>query len=207
MNNLTFKQYRNIDLLIFTALLVCSETITSYATNVWFDKQAVAISTTLIFICIIMMRWNWLAIIPALVGGLVVSIVAQITLPDFSSELFLINTLGNCFALGSLVWFKIFKQEDIRKGPFKLFFFVATAYILLHVGRWLVSLCFGYDPAAIVRYLGRDSVSLLFTAVVMLLMKNSEGMLENQKAYLFRLQREREEKAKEDFPEIYPNND
>lgn len=203
MSNITFKQYRNIDLFIFTALLVCSEAITTFATNIWFDKQPVAISTTLIFICIVMMRWSWFAIIPALVGGLVFCIASQNATP----ELYAIYVIGNCMSLCSMLWFKVFDKEKIRKEPFKLFFFVASSYLFLQMGRWFVSFFFGGGPTAIIRYLCTDIASLLFATVVMFLMRNVEGMIEDQKAYLFRMQREREEKAKEVAPIAYTYDD
>ena len=202
MSNITFKQYRNIDLFIFTALLVCSEAITTFATNLWFDKQPIAISTTLTFICIVMMRWGWLAFIPALVGGLVFCIAS-----NASIELFTIYVIGNCLSLCSLLWFKVFKKDDIRKSPFKLFFFVTSSYLFLQMGRWFVSFFFGGGPTAIIRYLCTDIASLLFAAVVLLLMRNVDGMIEDQKAYLFRVQREREEKAAEGYSAVHEYDD
>lgn len=196
MSNITFKQYRNIDLFIFTALLVVSEAITTFATNIWFDRQPIAISTTLTFICLVMMRWNVFAIIPALIGGLVFCIAS-----NASAELYVIYVVGNCMSLLSLLWFKVFKKEDIRKNPFKLFLFVASSYILLQSGRWLVSLFYGGGLRAILGYLGTDIASLLFAALVMFLMKNVDGMIEDQKAFLFRQQREREARAAADQAE------
>ena len=71
MNNITFKQYRSIDLFLFGFLLALSEAITTIATNKWFYAQPVAISTTFIFICMVMMRWSGFAAIHACLGGLV----------------------------------------------------------------------------------------------------------------------------------------
>lgn len=187
MNNITFKQYRNIDLCIFSILLVISEAITTVATNKWFAAQPVAISTTLIFICIIMMRWSWLAVIPAIIGGLVFCIASGAT-----AQQYLVYAVGNCAALLSLLWFKIFGKEDIRRSNVKLFFFTVSTYLVLEVGRWLISLFFGGRLDTLLVYLGTDIISLLFAVVIMFLMKNTDGMIEDQKAYLFRLQRERE---------------
>ena len=191
MNNLTFKQYRNIDLSIFAVLLVISEAITTVATNVWFDAQPVAISTTLIFICIVMMRWSWLALIPASIGGLVLCIAS-----GANPEQYLIYVIGNCAALLAMVWFKIWGKDKIRESYFKTFAFATTAYVAMQLGRWALSLPFNARLDALLVYLTTDIISLLFTVVVMMIMRNTEGMLEDQKAYLFRLQREREAKAK-----------
>ena len=187
MNNITFKQYRNIDLFIFAVLLTVSEAVTTIATNIWFAAQPVAISTTLIFICMVMMRWGGYAIIPACLGGAVFCIAS-----GAGAEQYLIYILGNCAALSTLIWFRIYKKDDIRKSPFKLFFFVLTAYITMQVGRWLISLPFGGRLDTLLVYIGTDIISLLFAAVIMFLMRNTDGMIEDQKAYLFRLQREKE---------------
>lgn len=189
MNNITFKQYRNIDICIFSVLLIISEAITTVATNKWFYAQPIAISTTLIFICIVMMRWGILALLPAALGGAVLCIASGAT-----AEQYLIYIVGNCAAVLSLLWFLAFKKEDVRKSVWKLVLFVISSYLLMQVGRWLISLFFDGGLTAILAYLGTDIVSLLFAVVVMLLLRNTDGMIEDQKAYLFRLQREREEK-------------
>lgn len=202
MRNITFKQYRNIDILIFAGILTVSETITTIATNKWFDQQPVAISTSLMFICIIMMRWNWLAIIPAALGGLVFCIASGARdLAPYATYIF-----GNCLSLLAMVWFKVFKKDEVRKNPFKLVLFVATSYLAMQLGRWLVSLCFGGGIEDLIKFLTTDTISLLFAVVIMMLMRSMDGMIEDQKAYLFRLQREREEKQQEESMNEYSDN-
>ncbi|MBO7197145.1 MAG: hypothetical protein J6V80_07505 [Clostridia bacterium] len=187
MSNITFKQYRNIDLGIFSVLLIISESVTTLATNSWFAEQPIAISTTLLFICMVMMRWNLFALLPAMLGGIVFCVAS-----GASAEQYLIYIVGNCAALLSMLWFKAFGKDGIRKSSFKTFLFVACAYLSMQVGRWLISLFFGADLRTLLVYLGTDIISLLFAVVLILLMKNTDGMFEDQKAYLFRLQRERE---------------
>ena len=188
MGNITFKQYRKIDICIFSVLLIISETVTTLATNHWFVEQPVAISTTLVFICMVMMRWNVFALIPAMIGGTVFCIASSATV-----EQYLIYTVGNCAALIAMLWFKPLGKDGIRKSFFKLLLFVSTAYIAMQIGRWLLSLPFGADFRTLLVYLGTDVISLLFAVVIMALMRNADGMIEDQKSYLFRLQREREE--------------
>lgn len=188
MGNITFKQYRNIDICLFSFLLIISETITTIATNNWFAAQPVAISTTLLFICMVMMRWSFLAIIPAVVGGAVFCIASEA-----SAEQFLVYIVGNCLALIAMLWFKAFGKDKLRKSAFKTLLFVVTAYLSMQIGRWLISLFFGADLKTLLVYLGTDVISLLFAVVLTMLMRNTDGMFEDQKAYLFRLQREREE--------------
>ena len=111
-------------------------------------------------------------------------------------EQYLVYIIGNCAALSAMVWFKIWSKDKIRESYFKTFVFAASAYVAMQLGRWLLSLPFNARLDTLVVYLATDIVSLLFTVVVMMIMRNTEGMLEDQKAYLFRLQREREAKTK-----------
>lgn len=200
MGNITFKQYRNIDLSIFAVLLAVSEAVTAVATNKWFAAQPIAISTSLLFICIVMMRWGAFAAIHASLGGFVFCLVS-----GGGPQQFAIYVIGNAFALLGLLWFKFFKKDAIRKDPAKLLLFVVSVYCLMQVGRWLVSMIFGQSPSLILVYLGTDIISLLFAAVVMILLRKSDGMIEDQKVYLFRLKREREAEA--NFVGGYDNED
>ena len=188
MNHLTFKQYRNIDLSIIAVLLIISEYITTVATKSWFSAQAVAISTSFLFILIGMMRWSLFAVIYPLIGGAVFCFALNQDLKHF-----LIYMLGNCFALLALLWFKAFKKDDVRKSPAKLSLFIITAYVCMQLGRWLVSLFFSFEIWNLLGFLTADIISLLFATVVMFILRTTDGMIEDQKAYLFRLERERKE--------------
>lgn len=188
MSNLTFKQYRNIDLSIFAVLTILSEGIATLATGRWFAAQPVAISTTFVFICIMMMRWGGFAAISAVAGGLVFCIASGAEIQQI-----VIYCVGNCFALLAMLWFKVFKKDEIRLDFFKLVIFVLSAYISMQLGRWLISLCFGGKLWNLVGYLAVDVISLLFAVVLMLILRKQEGMIEDQKAYLFRLDRQKRE--------------
>ena len=65
----------------------------------------------------------------------------------------------------------------------------------MQLGRWLISLAFGGGLWNIVGYITSDVISLLFAVIILFLLRDVDGMIEDQKAYLFRLERERKEKA------------
>ena len=190
MSNLTFKQYRNIDLSIFAALLLLSEGIATLATGKWFAAQPVAISTTFVFICIVMMRWGGFAAIHAVLGGLVFCIASGEGITQM-----LIYCVGNCFALLAMLWFLAFKKEGVRKDGFKLVLFIFSAYAAMVIGRWLVSLIFSFKFENLIGFATADVISLLFAVVIMFILRKMDGMIEDQKAYLFRLDRQRKEEA------------
>ena len=196
MNQITFGQYRNIDLTIFTVLLVIFESITTIATRNWFAAQPVAISISLAIVCIVMMRWGWRAVVPAVAGGIAFCLVSGATVGQY-----LIYCIGNVFALLALLVVKGFGKEAVRRSVPKLLLFGLTGYVGMVTGRFLVSLAFGGDLMAFVVYATTDIISLLFTEIILLLLRNTDGMIEDQKAYLLRVDRERREEAEHPVPE------
>ena len=189
MNQITFKQYRNIDLVIWTILLIIFETITTFATTKWFAAQAVAISISLALICIVMMRWNGYAAILAVVGGFVYCLAS-----GAEPKQYLIYCIGNLFSLIALLLFKVFDKEKIRTDIPKLVVFVLVAYVGMALGRGAVTQFFGGDIKAFVVFATTDIISLLFAEVILILLRKSDGMIEDQKTYLLRLDREKKEK-------------
>lgn len=188
MKQITFKEYRSIDLLMLTIMVIVFEAIATYASGKWFHLQAMNISVSLVMICITMMRWNAFAVIQALAGGIVYCIAA-----GASPEQYIIYCVGNLFALIALAWIKLFGKERIRKDVLKLISFVILAYLGMTGGRCLVSLLFGGHIKALIAYVTTDIISLLFATVVLILLRNTDGMIEDQKTYLLRVEKERKE--------------
>ena len=188
MRQITFKEYRNIDLAILAAITFVFEVIATLAAAKWFPAQPIAFSITVAMICVVMMRWSGYAAIHAAVGGFAFCAASGATI-----EQVLVYCIGNVFALGALLLIRLWGKEELRKDPFKRSMFAVTAYMGAVLGRWLVSLLFGGDLTALVVYATTDIISLLFALIVLNLLAKSEGMIEDQKTYLLRLQREKEE--------------
>lgn len=189
MGQITFKQYRTIDLVIWTVLLILFETITTFATTKWFAAQAVAISISLALICIVMMRWSGYAAVLAVVGGAVYCFASKA-----SPEQYLIYCIGNLFTLIALILFKFFDKERIRASVPKLMFFVLVAYVGMVFGRGMITLFFGGGINSFIVLATTDIMSLLFAEIILVLLRKTEGMIEDQKTYLLRLDREKKEK-------------
>lgn len=192
MKQLTFKDYRMLDLIIFAVLVIVFEAIATYASTRWTFFQRVSVvnvSITLLIICITMLRWGAYAAIHAALGGFVYCYV----IGGATVEQYLIYCIGNLFALAGLLIIKMFGKEAIRGSMWKMFAFAATAYIGMSAGRCLVSLFFGGDLKAFGLYITADIISLLFAVVVLICLRKSDGMLEDQKVYLLRVEKEREE--------------
>lgn len=201
MKQITFKEYRMLDLIIFAVLVIVFEAIATYASSRWtfFQKiSLVNISVTLLLVCITMMRWNGYAAIHAVLGGIVYCYV----IGGATVEQYIIYSVGNLFALAGLLIIKIFGKEAIRNSIWKMIAFAATAYLGMAAGRCLVSLFFGGDLQAFAVYVTADIVSLLFAVVVLICLRKTDGMIEDQKAYLLRVEKEREEES-----DAYEEND
>lgn len=189
---MTFKQYRNVDIAIFAVLTAVFETVATYATSKWFPGQPMAISITPALILIVMYRWGALSAVVAAVGGVTFCVASSAAIGNYVAY-----CLGNMLALVSLFYFKLFGSKDaVRQSFFKTLLFASTSYVAMAVGRWVFSLPFGAAFADLVGFLTSDILSLLFAVIILWIFRGVDGLIEDQKAYLFRLERERKEQNK-----------
>ena len=204
--NLSFKQYRAIDLGIMLFLLAAAEVVITRAATVWFPYEAYVLSPTIAIVCIVMMRWGGFAAVHAVGGGLALCIASGASLNQFA-----VYCVGNCLALAALVLFKIFGKEKIRNTPSLTVLFTVTAFCMAQVGRWLVGMAFGGSAGDIVTFFTTDSLSLMFAMVTVLISRRIDGLFEDQMAYLVRTQAERNKQQIPDYgdteygegPDIY----
>ena len=194
MGNITFKQYRNIDLLILSILLVISEGVTTLATTKWFVGVPFAISTTLLFLCITMMRWGAFAALPALVGGAIFSLASGGEIKHY-----IIYGLGNLFCLLSLILLKALGKDRVRGRASLLILYAAITYLSVAIGRFAVSLIYEINFGNLLYYITTDVITLVFTSVVLVLLRKVDGMIEDQRSYLIR-------KAEESAAEAAPTD-
>lgn len=192
--NLSFKQYRAIDLTILAVVLGICEFLTAKAAVSWFPSQLYTLSPTIMMVCIVMMRWNGYAAIHAAVGGLVFCLAS-----GAGDKHILIYCLGNCFALSALLLFKAFGKKKIKDKFGYTVLFTLAAFLGAQLGRWLIGLLLGGSPDSIIVFLTTDSLSLLFAVVVVLISRKADGLFEDQKEYLIRVRDERKRKEAEDY--------
>ena len=196
MNQITFKQYRTIDVLILVALTIIFGAIATMASAKWFAAQPVAISIGLAMICVVMMRWSWLAAFPAIASGITFCLLSGATTQQLA-----IYCIGNMFALLGMAWFKVFGKEGIRGSMLRIILFVSTAYIGQVLGRSLIAILFGDNWSTIVTFATTDIMTLVFAVLVIILFRKTDGMLEDQKAYLLRLDKQKKETQDEPVQE------
>ena len=196
MKQITFKQYRTIDILILVALTIIFEGIATMATAKWFALQPVAISIGLAMICIVMMRWGWQAAFAAFVSGFVFCVLSGAT-----AQQYIIYCIGNIFALLGMVWFKMFGKEGIRGSMWLITLFVSTAYVGQVLGRSIIAIALGDNISTFVTFATTDIMSLVFAVLVIILFRKTDGMLEDQKTYLLRLDKQKKDTQDEPVTE------
>lgn len=186
MNNISFKQYRAIDLGIMAVILFVVETLTAKAANSWFPMEFYMLSPSIAIICIVMMRWGGFAVIHAVVGGAAFCLALGATW-----EQFVIYCIGNCFALVPLILIKALGKQKIKDSVVLSIIFTVLAFVGTELGRGLVSLIFGMTIDSMLAFFTTDSLSLVFAVVVVLISRRVDGLFEDQKAYLIRTESER----------------
>ena len=194
----TFRQYRGIDLAIFAAILALTEFLIVKAAKSWFPNELYTVSVTAAVTAIVMMRWGPFAGIHAALGGLVYTWVS-----GGNAQQFVIYIVGNGLSMAALLLFKAFGKEKIRKSSLLTLLFALTVVVAMQIGRGLVAMIFGNGIGVIWRFMTTDALSDLFTMVVVWVAGRLDGIFEDQKHYLLRQQKEREEQQNEEGRDSY----
>lgn len=191
---ISFSQYRTIDLSILMVLLAISQFMIHLATSFWFPEQLYVVSPVAGVVALIMMRWSGYAAIHAVLGGVIFTFLSGGNLQQY-----IIYGGGNLLALLALVMFRIFGKERIRKDAVLSVVFAVLTQILMQLGRAGLAACFGYPAAACIGFITTDVLSCLFTAFIIWIVRRIEGLFEDQKNYLLRIQKEQQVERGEQF--------
>jgi len=194
MNNISYRQYRAIDLGIWAVILMVLESVTVRAAAEWFPGELYTLTQTIAVICIVMMRWGGYAAIHAVAGG-----VAFCLMSGARAEQFAVYCIGNCFALAALFLFKAIGKDKIRNTLAFTVLYTFTVFCCVELGRWLISLAFGAPFGSWTSFFAADSLSLLYSVIVVLISRKVDGLFEDQKSYLIRTESERRRGRREDL--------
>jgi hypothetical protein len=191
---ISFGQYRTIDLTILSMVLAVCQYLTHLASSFWFPEQLYIVSPVAGMTALVMMRWSAWAAIPAGLGGLLFAWLSGGNLQQT-----LIYVLGNLASLAALLMFRIFGKERIRKDSFLAVTFAIAVQLLMQLGRAAMGCVFGYPTAAIIGFITTDILSILFTVFIVWTVRRIEGLFEDQRNYLLRVQREQKVERGEQF--------
>lgn len=191
---ISFEQYRSIDLTIMTGVLAISQFFIYAASSFWFPEQLYVVSPVAAMVALVMMRWSGYAAIHALFGGLFFT-----ALSGGSWQHYIIYGAGNLLSLLALLMFKVCDKERIRQDAFLALTFALITQLLMQLGRAGVAAVLGFPAAACIGFITTDILSALFTVFIIWIVRRVEGLFEDQKHYLLRIQSEQKVERGEQF--------
>lgn len=188
---ISFQQYRAIDLSIMTGLMAVSQLVIHWAMSYWQVEQTGYIVTGYIVspvaavVALVMMRWNLWAAIPAAVGGLILPWLSGGTMEQVQ-----IYAIGNLLSMAAMLYLKLLGKERVRANAVLTLVFAVLVQLLMQFGRAGVALLKQHSLLACWDFITTDAMSILFTLVIIWIVRRVEGLFEDQKHYLLRIQQE-----------------
>ena len=183
---ITVRQYRAMDLFIFTALLCIGEMLITLGATRWFPQELWTLSLGPAITAIVMVRWGGFAAIPAALGALVFCIASGANLAQY-----LIYIGGSLLPLIWCLWLKK-RWQKLRDQVLLALFYGASVALMMQLGRAVLALVLGHPLAAALPFFTTDALSTLFAALIVWIARRLDGMLEEQKHYLRRVAEEQE---------------
>ncbi len=189
-----YKVYRNIDLIIFGILLVFSSLVSLFLfSNKSFQYY---FSFTVLILFIILVRWNYLGLIPYVISQFILSIV-QIYFFKTDVTVTLCANLGSCLFLFVLPLIFIKSKLELRKRPFLLVSFLILTYLLIGLGQGVCFLFLG-DFNFIGNFMfyifNVEIYSIVISIILILLLRTIDNLIVNVDEHLKMIQKEEDEK-------------
>ena len=184
MKNASLTRYRIIDILIFTGIVALTEYLLSFASQ-WQALANYTISLVLAVSLIMMMRWDFLAIIPNVVGSVVFILVNHGAWQNY-----IIYIGGNLFVLINMLYF-LMGKDKIKKLPY-LLLYIISGYLLIDFGKTIACLLlFNLDFfSTLLSFMFIDIINLVLALFIVLIMNKQKGVFEDQKTYLMKIREE-----------------
>lgn len=203
---ISFARYRATDLLIFAAILVAFGLISFFAFTRWFasDISTFFFSVGIPVSLLVMVRWGWYGMFYAVADGLLYCTLSVLTSGgeyySMALQYYLTYVSGGAFVGLAYLMVRFMGYRRITSAWYFTLLYMLCGWVAVLVGRVLVSLCFGENfLAALLGFMGpSELLSLAMGAVILLIMRRLDGMMENQRDYLIRLDKERREKLMAD---------
>lgn len=188
---ISFSQYRLTDLFLFAVILVVFELVLHYAMASF--SNSFTYSPLVPIVLLVMMRWGWPCIFYAVGDALLYCV-----LNGLGWQYYVIFCIGNSFIMLLLLMTKFLGKQRIAGKWYLSALFVFAGWIAVYLGRAVVSEICGLGFVyAIVGQLW-ELLSLAIGIVLILVLRRFDGMFEDQKHFLLRLDREKKDLQRRD---------
>ncbi len=184
---ISFQQYRSIDLGIWAFLLAITQALICVSARVWFKWELYIVSPMAIITAIVMMRWGPWAAIHAVLGGVVLTLCS-----GGGWQHYIIYGAGNLLCMVCLLFFRKNGKEKFTKSAFRAVVFALSVQLTMLLGRGITAFLLGYSLAECWAFVTTDLLSALFTGILAWIARRVDGLFEDQKHYLLRIQEEKQ---------------
>lgn len=200
---ISVKQYRFTDLFLFAVILAISELVAYFAAKILPGEAYYTVSFSIPIILVVMLRWGWPSIIYAVISGLIVCLLHSDSATGIQYACYLI---GNSFIAFMLLPRYLIGSGKIKSKWWAAALFAVGGWLGVYLGRsviWAIGYAIspvdGLTAASGFLIFGQsDLMSLVMGIVLMLVLRKLDGMLEDQRAFLNRLDTERRERQRVD---------
>ena len=186
--------------------MLAAEVLASFAANVWFPIDSFAVSLIFPVLVVVIMRWDAFCIIPAVAGAVATCLFEQVSAGRTMSVAAVAVSLSGSLALFSAIpLFLAFGKGNMRAGKSVIrekWYLSAVYVIILYIIANLVTAVAdaiitgeAFFPK-LVYYMGLNSITLLFAVIIVLISRKLDGVFEDQRTYLIRLEAAREAEKK-----------
>lgn len=195
---ISFSQYRTTDMFLFAVIVGLAE-LFAFAATIWFPDEAnFSFSFMLPLVLIVMMRWGWPSVFYAAGSGII-----YCALNSLSWQFFLAYAVGNAAIIIVLAYLLPIGKERVAKSWYLSVLMVIlgwAAEVLVRSGLLAATGVYDFVTALGLMAGFADSglLSLAMGIIVILIVRRFDGLFEDQKAYLLRLGKIREEKRRVD---------
>lgn len=190
---ISFKQYKFTDLFLFAVILIAFELILHFAYIAFGENAFFTFSPMVAIVLLVMMRWGWISVFYAVGGGALYCLLNGV-----GWQSYLTYCLGNAFIMLLLVYIRVLGKEKIRKKLSLTLFYIILGWIAAVLGRSVLATCMGASFIAALSSQLVELISLTAAIVIILIMRRLDGMFEDQKQYLLRLDAERKDMLRRD---------
>ena len=196
---ISFRQYKYTDLFFFALVLGISELLIFCAFKLWF-KGAVDkfyINFMLAIVLTVIMRWGWVGGIYAVADG-----VVQCAMEGGNWQSYLTYMAGTACVLSVLLLTKFLGKEKIRSKWYFTLIYIVIGWVSVNLGISCMCAIFGNSfLSSLATSFGLGvygALPLAGAIVVIMILRQLNGMFEDQKHYLIRQDKERKELARRD---------
>lgn len=192
---ISLRQYRLTDLFLFAVILAVFELIIHFAYKAY--NGDFTFSPLVPIVLLVMMRWGWVSVFYALGDGLLYCLLNGGT-EGFEPYYYAIYIIGNAFIMLLLLMTKFMGKQKIADKWYFSALFAVSGWLAVCIGRTLVAMVCGIDFLSAALSQLADVFSLGIGVVLILVLRRLDGMFEDQKHYLLRLDKEKKDRLKLD---------